>query len=228
MVEMTQKEKYNLKRQIEALKACKGKHTELISLYIPPNKQIYDVNSYLKNELSQSQNIKSKTTRKNVLSAIESIMSRLKYFKQTSENGLVFFVGHKSAGSDQTEMVAHVIEPPMPICTFLYRCDSLFYTEPLEQMLLEKEIYGILLIDRRECTVGILRGKPIVGSIGSQIFIGFDLLGAIVPFLDIILLAIIPFTIGAGLSGLLEKVDKKLAIRAISLTRSSSASIFIE
>jgi peptide chain release factor subunit 1 len=161
MVEMTQKEKYNLKRQIEALKSCKGKHTELISLYIPPSKQIYDVNSYLKNELSQSQNIKSKTTRKNVASAIESIISRLKYFKQTSENGLIFFVGHKSISSDQTEMVAYVIEPPMPISTFLYRCDSLFYTEPLEQMLLEKEIYGLLLVDRRECTIGMLKGNRV-------------------------------------------------------------------
>jgi peptide chain release factor subunit 1 len=119
------------------------------------------VNSYLKNEYSQSQNIKSKTTMKNVLSAIESIMSRLKQFKQPPENGVIFFVGHKSVGSDKTEMVAYVIEPPLPISTFLYRCDSLFYVEPLEQMLIEKEIYGLLLIDRRECTVGILKGNRI-------------------------------------------------------------------
>jgi peptide chain release factor subunit 1 len=33
--------------------------------------------------------------------------------------------------------------------------------EPLESLLEEKEIYGLLLIDRRECTVGILRGKTI-------------------------------------------------------------------
>ena len=88
-------------------------------------------------------------------------MSRLKYFKEPPENGVIFFVGHKSVGSDQTEMVAHVIEPPMPITTFLYRCDSLFYVEPLEQMLTEKEIYGLLLVDRRECTVGILRGNRV-------------------------------------------------------------------
>jgi peptide chain release factor subunit 1 len=161
MTELTQREKYDLKRQIEELKTCKGKHTELISLYVPPSKQISDVTAYLKNELSQSQNIKSKTTRKNVLSAIESIMSRLKQFKTPPENGVIFFVGHKSVGSDQTSMVAYVIEPPMPIVTFLYRCDSLFYTEPLEQMLTEKEIYGLFLIDRRECTVGMLRGKNI-------------------------------------------------------------------
>ena len=161
MAEMTQRQKYDLKRQIEELKSCRGRHTELISLYIPPNKQIFDVNSYLKNEYSQSQNIKSKTTMKNVLSAIESIMSRLKQFKQPPENGLIFFVGHKSVGSDKTEMVAFVITPPQPITTFLYRCDSLFYLEPLEQMLIEKEIYGLLLIDRRECTVGILKGNRI-------------------------------------------------------------------
>ncbi len=161
MKELTQRQKYDLKRKLEEIKNCKGKHTELISLYIPPSKQISDVTSYLKNELSESQNIKSKTTRKNVLSAIESIMSRLKSFKQPPENGVVFFVGHKSVGSDQTEMVAFVIEPPLPIQTFLYRCDSLFYVDILEDMLTVRDVYGLLLIDRRECTVGILRGNRV-------------------------------------------------------------------
>jgi len=161
MTELSQRQKYDMKRKLEELEGCKGKHTELISLYIPPTKQISDVTSYLKNELSESQNIKSKTTRKNVLSAIESILSRLKTFKQLPENGLVFFVGHKSIGADQTSMVAHVIEPPMEIQTFLYRCDSLFYLDPLKNMLTEKEIYGLFLIDRRECTIGILRGNRV-------------------------------------------------------------------
>jgi len=159
MTEMTPRQKYDLKRKLEELKACRGKHTELISLYVPPTKQIFDVTSYLRNEYSQSQNIKSKTTMKNVLSAIESIMSRLKQFKQPPENGVVFFVGHRSVGSDKTEMVAYVIEPPMPISIFLYRCDSVFFLEPLEQMFAEQDIYGLLLIDRRECTIGMLRGN---------------------------------------------------------------------
>lgn len=161
MDEMTQRQKYDLKRKIEDLKSCKGKHTELISLYVPASKKIFDVVSYLKNELSQSQNIKSKTTRKNVLSAIESIMSRLKQFKNPPENGVIFFVGHKSVGAELTKMVAFIVEPPLPITTFLYRCDSLFYVEPLEQMFTEKDIYGLFLIDRRECTIGILRGSRV-------------------------------------------------------------------
>jgi len=64
MSELSQRQKYDLKRKLEELADCKGKHTELISLYVPPSKQISDVTSYLKNELSESQNIKSKTTRK--------------------------------------------------------------------------------------------------------------------------------------------------------------------
>ncbi|MDG6228481.1 MAG: peptide chain release factor aRF-1 [Candidatus Thermoplasmatota archaeon] len=161
MTELSQRQKYDLKRQLEELKACRGKHTELISLYVPPTKQISDVTSYLRNEISESQNIKSKTTKKNVLSAIESILSRLKMFRQPPENGVVFFVGHKSIGSDQTTMVAFVVEPPLPIQTFLYRCDSLFFIEPLEQMLTERELYGLFLIDRRECTIGLLRGNRV-------------------------------------------------------------------
>ena len=161
MEEMTPIQKYDFRRKLEEIKKCKGQHTELISLYIPPGKQISDVMAYLRNEYSQSTNIKSKTTRKNVLAAIESIMSRLRYFKKPPENGVVFFVGHRSVGANQTEMVAFVLEPPLPINIFLYRCDSSFYTEPLEEMLAEHEIYGLFLIDRRECTIGILRGKRV-------------------------------------------------------------------
>jgi peptide chain release factor subunit 1 len=49
----------------------------------------------------------------------------------------------------------------MPIPTFLYRCDSSFYLEPLQMMLVEKDIYGLLLVDRRECTIGLLKGNRI-------------------------------------------------------------------
>ena len=161
MKELSDVERYEFKKKLEEIKSCKGQHTELISLYIPPNRQISDVMSYLRNEYSQSTNIKSKTPRINVLSAIESIMSRLRYFKIPPENGLVFFVGHKSIGADKTEMVTYVIEPPVPVQSFIYRCDSSFYTQPLEEILTERDVYGLFLIDRRECTIGILRGKRI-------------------------------------------------------------------
>ncbi|MFQ5907510.1 MAG: peptide chain release factor aRF-1 [Thermoplasmata archaeon] len=155
------KERYLFKRKLEEIEAAEGRGTELVSLYVPPSRQVSDVTSYLRQELSQSSNIKSKTTRKNVMSAIESIMSRLRAFRKVPETGLAFFVGHKQVGADQTQMVSHVVEPPEPVSTFLYRCDSQFFTEPLEEMLREKDLFGLVVIDRSEATLGLLRGKRI-------------------------------------------------------------------
>ena len=110
--------RYEFKKALTEIKDLRGRGTELISLYIPPDKQIWDVVQYLREEFSTSSNIKSKSTRKNVLSAIESIMSRLKYYKSPPPTGLVFFVGHVATRGDQTEMYTRIVEPPEPIQTF--------------------------------------------------------------------------------------------------------------
>lgn len=161
MAKLTTRERYEFKRDIEELEGYKGRATELITLLIPPTKQISDVANYLRNELSQSSNIKSKSTRKNVMGAIESILSRLRVYKGAPENGIAFFVGHVPSGADQTKMVAHVIEPPNPLATFMYRCDSYFYTDYLREMLHEEDVYGLLVVDRKEATLGLLNGKRI-------------------------------------------------------------------
>ncbi len=157
-----EKNKYDFRRSLEEIKDLHGRGTELVSLYVPPDKQISDVASYLRNEYSQSQNIKSKRTNKAVTGAIESILSRLKYFKRPPEHGLIFFVGEIPTVGDQTKMVQYVLEPPEPISTFMYRCDSEFYTETLWDMLAEKKTYGLLVIDRSEATIGLLKGKRII------------------------------------------------------------------
>jgi peptide chain release factor subunit 1 len=162
VTELTDLQRYEFRRSLEEVRKLSGRGTELISLYVPPTRQISDVAGYLKSEYSQSSNIKSASTRKNVQAAISSILARLKNFKQPPENGLVFFVGHRSVGADQTDMIQFVLEPPDPVPTFIYRCDSKFFTEPIEGMLEEKETYGLLVIDRSEATIGLLHGKRII------------------------------------------------------------------
>ena len=170
-MELNNQQRYEFKTALEKVKELQGKGTELISLYVPPTRQISDVSNYLKGEYSQSSNIKSSSTRKNVQSAISSILARLRSYKRTPENGIVFFIGHRKVGADQTRMVQFVLEPPEPVPTFLYRCDSQFYTEPLDGMLLDKSIYGLLLLDRSEATIGMLRGKRIelIKNVESQV-----------------------------------------------------------
>ena len=159
--QLSDRQKYDFKRALEEIRTLKGRGTELISVYVPANKQISDVAAYLREEFSQSSNIKSQGTRKNVQGAIQSILARLKYFKTPPANGVIFFVGEIAAGGDQTRMMQYVLEPPEPITTFLYRCDSDFFLEPLTDMLLEKKVYGLIVIDRSEATIGYLRGKKI-------------------------------------------------------------------
>ncbi len=160
--------KYEFKRALQEIEGLKGNGTELISLYVPPSKMIYDVIQYLREEYSTSANIKSKSTRKNVLAAIESIMSRLKLFKSPPPTGLVFFVGHIATRGDQTDMFTKIIEPPEPFSTFLYRCDSVFHTEILKNQMEAKELFGLIIIDRKEATIGLLNGTNIITIANEQ------------------------------------------------------------
>jgi peptide chain release factor subunit 1 len=156
------KELYEVKRTLEELSQKKGRGTELVSVYIPPDRQISDVVKHMREELSQSANIKSKQTKKNVQSAIEVIMQRMKLFPKPPENGLVLFVGMIPKGGPGTEkMETYVFEPPEPVQTYIYHCDSQFFLEPLQEIIAEKDVYGLAVIDRKEATIAILRGKRI-------------------------------------------------------------------
>ena len=153
--------RYSFQRKLDEIGASKGRATELISLYVPPGKQLFDVMSYLRNEYAQSSNIKSRTTRKNVMWAIESLMGRVRSFKEVPSNGLAFFVGNKAIGADKSEPVTFIVEPPEPLNTYLYRCDSSFFLDPLLAMVHEPETWGLIVMDRAEVTLGLLKGKRV-------------------------------------------------------------------
>jgi peptide chain release factor subunit 1 len=165
-------EKYWLKRLIDEIKKKEGRGTELISLYIPPNRRISDVINYLRQEYSTAANIKSDTTRKNVQNAIQKVIERLKYYTKSPPNGLVIFCGAIPRSGPGTEkMEIYVIEPPEPLNVNLYRCDDHFHTEYLEETLKEKEIFGLISIDINEAAIGYIEGRrlEVVGTYTSGI-----------------------------------------------------------
>ncbi len=161
MVESEAHKKYEFKRTLEALRDKRGRGTELISLYIPHDKQVHEVSNQLREEFGQASNIKSRVTRQNVTGAIESLLSRLKLIPKAPENGVVIFCGAVDIGANKTDMLTFIIEPPEPITSYKYHCDSSFLLTPLEDMLHEKKTYGLIVLDRREATIGLLRGKHI-------------------------------------------------------------------
>jgi peptide chain release factor subunit 1 len=153
--------RYSFKRKLDEIAAVRGRATELVTLYVSPGKQISEVMGYLRNEYAQSSNIKSRTTRKNVMWAIESLMGRVRQFKAPPANGVAFFVGSKAVGADKSETVTFIVEPPEPLNTYMYRCDSSFYLDPLLSMVHEPDLWGLIVMDRAEVTLGFLRGKRV-------------------------------------------------------------------
>ncbi len=157
---MTSKVMYEFKRKLEELERYKGRGTELITLYIPPGKNIADVANQLRSELSQAENIKSKQTRVHVKAGLEAILQRLKMFKKPPEHGMVIVSGVVEIDGKEKH-ITEIIIPPEPVPLYKYHCDSKFYLDPLKEMLKDKKLYGLIVLDRREATIGLLRGKRI-------------------------------------------------------------------
>jgi peptide chain release factor subunit 1 len=155
--------KYEFRKVIEDLKEYTGSGTQLVSIYVPPDMMISDVVAHVTQEYSEASNIKSKQTRTNVQDALSSIKARLKYYDtKPPDRGMVLFSGAVDEGGGQTKMVTETLEnPPDPIESFRYHCDSEFLTEPLEHMLADKGLYGLIVLDRREANVGWLKGKRV-------------------------------------------------------------------
>ena len=162
MAEVSSKELYEFKKTIKELSDKRGRGTELVSVYIPPDKQLSDVGKHMRDELGQSANIKSKQTKKNVQSAIEVILQSIRLYKQPPEHGLVLFVGMIPKGGPGTEkMEKYILEPPEPITTYWYKCNNEFFLEPLEEIIEERDTYGLAVVDRKEATIATLKGKKV-------------------------------------------------------------------
>ncbi|MFC6615365.1 peptide chain release factor aRF-1 [Halopenitus salinus] len=155
--------KYEFRKVIEELQEYEGSGTQLVTIYIPEDKQVADVVAHVTQEHSEAANIKSKQTRTNVQDALTSIKDRLRYYDTfPPENGMVIFSGAVDSGGGRTEMVTKTLEsPPDPVESFRYHCDSDFLTEPLEHMLADKGLFGLIVLDRREANVGWLKGKRV-------------------------------------------------------------------
>ncbi len=153
--------KIELEEIVEELELYKGRHTELITVYISAGYDVNAVQRQLEAEKSTAKNIKSTATRKNVSDALDKIVRELKTFKQTPANGVGIFCGNVSQFEGQDDLRIWVVEPPLPLKIRLYRCDKDFVLDPLREQLQVSEIYGLLVMDRKEATIGVLEGKRI-------------------------------------------------------------------
>jgi peptide chain release factor subunit 1 len=150
-----------LRKELKRLRSIRGSGTQLITIYVPPGFPIAEEVGKLREEYSQSSNIKSKQTRQNVMGAIDKIIQYLKLYRETPKNGFAIFCGNITDDPSRTDIQLFSLEPPLPINTNMYRCDSTFQLEPLEAIVEAKDTYGILLMDGRDAIVASLKGTRI-------------------------------------------------------------------
>ena len=146
---------------MKELESIRGRHTELVSVYIPAGYELSKITNHLAQEQGTASNIKDAHTRKNVIDSLERMIRHLRLFKQTPPNGLAVFAGNASERESKVDIKVWSIEPPVPINTRLYRCDHVFVTDLLRGILESKEIFGLLVLDKREANVGLLSGTSI-------------------------------------------------------------------
>ncbi|MBR9681437.1 MAG: peptide chain release factor 1 [Candidatus Altiarchaeota archaeon] len=150
----------DFKRKIKQLRNIRGRNTELVTVMVPVGYALHRIVNQISQEKGTAVNIKSKGTRKNVMTALEKTLQHLSLFKKTPDNGLAVFVGNIGEPGKE-KWIVESITPPFPLEMRVYRCDQVFFLDPFLDMLKPTDVFGLVIVERRETTLAILRGKRI-------------------------------------------------------------------
>jgi len=159
---ISEKQRYELKKFVKELEQYRAAHTEFVTVYVPAGYDLNKIIGHLSQEQGTATNIKSASTRKNVIDALERMIQHLRIYKQTPKNGLVAFSGNVLAREGKSDVKVWSVEPPIPINMRIYKCDKSFELGLLRDLTESTEIYGLVVMDKRDATIAMLKGKTIV------------------------------------------------------------------
>ena len=159
---ISEHQRHELKKFVKELEQYRAMHTEFVTIYVPAGYDLNKITNHLAQEQGTATNIKSSSTRKNVIDALERLIQHLKMYKHTPPNGLIAFSGNVLAREGKSDVKVWSMEPPIPINMRIYKCDKAFELELLRDIMETKEIYGLIVMDKRDATIAMLKGKTIV------------------------------------------------------------------
>eukprot|EP01006_Ploeotia_vitrea_P030297 TRINITY_DN62754_c0_g1_i1.p2 TRINITY_DN62754_c0_g1~~TRINITY_DN62754_c0_g1_i1.p2 ORF type:complete len:459 (+),score=99.68 TRINITY_DN62754_c0_g1_i1:55-1431(+) len=152
-------EKWKVKKLIQNLESARGNGTSMITLMLTPKDQISLMTKKLNEEHGTAQNIKSHVNKLSVLSAITSVMQRLKLHNKVPPNGLVIYSGTVLTEDNKEKKVTMDFEPFRPVSRTMYYCDNKFHTEPLQEMLDSYDKFGFIVMDGNGSLFGTVSGN---------------------------------------------------------------------
>ncbi|RMD57567.1 peptide chain release factor 1 [Candidatus Woesearchaeota archaeon] len=168
MASLSENQRYHLKKFIKELESHSARHTEFVTVYVPSGYDLSKIIQHLVQEQGTATNIKSSQTRNNVIDALERMIQHLKLIQRTPPNGLAVFAGNVASAEGKSDVRVWSLEPPIPISTRMYRCDKNFQLDLLRDMLESKEVYGMIVMDNRDASIAVLKGKSIVPLVSAH------------------------------------------------------------
>lgn len=163
---------FKIRNLIKQLNKITGLGTSMVTIAIKSGANISDTNTLLTTEFGTASNIKSRVNRQSVLSAITSAQMALKKYNKTPSNGLAVFCGEGFDPNTNRNKKFHItFEPHKPLNASYYRCDSSFHTHFLDDMIIDYDTFGFIIIDGKETVYATLNGneKRILGSFTVQL-----------------------------------------------------------
>ncbi len=154
-------DKIKLGKLLRELEKIRGRHTELVSYYLPAGSDINKASELISQEQALTRNVKNKTVRKNVLSTLEKISQELKLYKKLPENGMVIFCGNVSKEEGKADIKLWTVIPLEKLSIKLYWCGQTFNLKPLKELIKEKNNYGIICLDKSSADIAIVSGKKV-------------------------------------------------------------------
>lgn len=154
--------RHRIKHFVKQLEQYRGRGTELVTVYAPAGYDLNRIIQQLQDEQGTAENIKSRQTRTNVIDALERMIVHLRGIAKNPPNGLAAFSGNVAEREGQSDVRVWSVEMPIPSSQRLYRCDKEFILGPLKEIVDHENTYGLVVLDRRDAMIGLLKGKTII------------------------------------------------------------------
>jgi len=162
---------HKLRKQIAYLSEKESKAKDFLSLYVPAQSNVEQIIASVKKQ-PDCEDAGSEREKHSLQEATKSILQQLKQHKEIPKNGLALFAGsYTDDGTEREVFTVRELIPPEPITTYHFVTDDHFKLEPLREMLRDQKIVGVLALDAKQASFGLLKGERVelIDSISSGV-----------------------------------------------------------
>jgi peptide chain release factor subunit 1 len=150
---------HKLRKMIAWLSGKEGRGMEFVTLYVPGHAAVDEVVVSLKRQ-RDSAVAKSERVEGRVQEAFRAAIEHLKARGEVPESGLAVFAGTFLGGVPEREVLTvEELVPPEPVVGFVCEVDDHFDVAPLRMMLRDPRVVGLIALDAKEASFGMLDGE---------------------------------------------------------------------